>query len=88
MSPLLFKLYTAELEERLKRKEIVGIIVGKFKFWNLAYANDVVLIAKNREAIQDMMSTLKEFLKDRQLALNVEKSKVLVFNKNRDKKEK
>jgi len=40
----------------------------------------VVLIAKNREAIQDMMSMLKEFLKDRQLGLNVEKSKVLVFN--------
>jgi len=53
------------------------------------YADDVVLIAKNREAMQDMMSVLKEFLRERQLDLNVNKSKILVFNrKSRDKKEK
>jgi len=53
----------------------------------LAYANDVVLIAKNREAMQDMMSVLKEFL--RELDLNVNKSKIFVFiRKSKDKKEK
>jgi len=42
---------------------------------------------KNRGAMQDMMSVLKEFL--RELNLNVNKSKIFVFNrKSRDKKEK
>jgi len=55
----------------------------------LAYADDIVLIAKNRDAILDMMMTLKVFLKDRSMELNVEKSKILVFNRRgRDKKEK
>jgi len=50
----------------------------------LAYANDVVLIAKNREAMQDVMSVLKEFL--RELDLNVNKSKIFVFiRKSKDK---
>jgi len=54
MSPLLFNLYTAKLEKRLKKREIGGIRVGRFRFWSLAYADNVVLIAKNREAMQDM----------------------------------
>jgi len=37
----------------------------------------------------DMMTTLKVFLKDRSLELNVKKSKILIFNRRgRDKKEK
>jgi len=55
----------------------------------LAYADDVILIAKNRDAMLDMMSILKEFLRERRLDLNVDKSKILVFNrKSKDKKEK
>jgi len=46
------------------------------------------LLTKNREAILDMMSTLKIFLKNRGIELNTEKSKILVFNKKgREKKE-
>jgi len=73
----------------MRRREIGGIKIGRIRFWSLAYADNVILIAKNRKAIQDMMSTLKEFRKNRQLGLNVKKSKVVVFNrKDRDKKKK
>lgn len=44
-----------------------------------------MLLAKNREAIMDMMCTLKIFLRDRSLTLNVEKSKMLVFNRSKKK---
>jgi len=45
----------------------------------------IVLLAKNREALLDMMRTLKIFLKDRGMEL---KSKIMVFNrKGREKKE-
>lgn len=46
----------------------------------------MVLVAKNREALLDMMSTLKRFLRERELELNTEKTKVLVFN-NKGKKD-
>lgn len=59
----------------------------KEKIWTLAYADDLVLIAKNKEAMLDMLGTLRGFLKDRQLELNAKKTKILVFNKkNREKK--
>lgn len=40
--------------------------------------DDMVLVAKNREALLDMMSTLKRFLRERALELNTDKTKVLV----------
>jgi len=43
----------------------------------------------NKETMQDMILSFKEFLKDRNLELNGEKSKMLIFNKRgRDMKEK
>jgi len=55
----------------------------------LAYADDIVLIAKNRDAMLNMMMTLKVFLKDRSMESNVGKSKILEFNRRgRDRKEK
>jgi len=57
MCPLLFNIYMAELEERLERRGIGGI--DSQRIWNLAYADDIVLIAKNRDAMLDMMTTPK-----------------------------
>jgi len=88
VNPLLFNIYIAELEERLERRGIGGVGIDNKRIWNLAYADDVVLLAKNREAMLDMMATLKIFLKDRRMELNTEKSKMLIFNrKGREKKE-
>jgi len=87
MSSLLFNLYMA-VKERLKNRRI-GVRVGEIRLRNLAYADDLVLLAMNKEAMQDMMLSFKEFLKDRNLELNREKSKMLIFNKrSRDMKEK
>lgn len=55
----------------------------------IAYADDIILVAKNREALMDMMDILRRLLRERSLTLNTEKIKVLVFNKTRkERKEK
>lgn len=41
----------------------------------------MVILTKNKEALLDMMETLGKFLKERNLKLSTEKSKVLVFNR-------
>jgi len=41
MSPFLFNIYMAELEERLKKREIGGVRIGRIRIWNLAY--DIVI---------------------------------------------
>ena len=89
LSPILFNMYIAEIDKYLDVRGIGGIKIGKERIWSLAYADDLILLAKNKEAVTDMMGTLRRFLKDRKLDLNVEKSKVMVFNSGgREKKRK
>jgi len=61
MNPLLFNSYMTDIEER-KSREIGGVRIGRIRIWNLVYVNDLVLLAKNRKAMQDMMLSFKEFL--------------------------
>lgn len=86
MSPLLFNLYMAELEEKLEKRKLGGVGIGRKRIWNLAYADDLVLLANNRDAIQDMMATFRRFLKERNLILCVEKTKMVVCNRKRGEK--
>lgn len=88
MSPLLFNLYIADLDKEIKNRNIGGVQIGNQRIWSLAYADDVVLLANNREAIQDMMSTFKRFLAERKLELCTKKTKLLVSDrKGKEKKE-
>jgi len=86
LSPILFNLYIADLDRYLAKRNIGGISIGKERIWSLAYADDIVLLAKNKTVLQDMMDTLKRFLKDRKLELSTEKTKLIVFNSKGRKK--
>jgi len=37
--------------------------IGRERIWNLAYVNDIVLIARNKEALEDLLGTFGKFLK-------------------------
>lgn len=41
LSPTLFSLYTADLEEQLKRGQAGGITIRRVKIWTLVYADDI-----------------------------------------------
>lgn len=49
LSSTLFALYTADLEERMRRGQAGGMVIGRIKFWSLTYADDIVLLAKGVE---------------------------------------
>lgn len=88
LSPTLFNLYIAEVDKYFEKKRIGDIKLEKDRIWSLAYADDMVLLAKNREALLGMMEAFKSFCKDRGLILNTEKTKLLIFNKKgRDRRE-
>lgn len=74
LSPLLFNLYVAELDDYLRKRGVGGVALESDRIWLLAYANDMMLVAKNRVALIDMLDTLKLFLKKRALELNVDKN--------------
>lgn len=81
MSPTLFNLYIADLDRDLEKRGIGGVALGAKRIWSLAYADDMVLLAKNKIALDDMMCTLRKFLKERKLELSVDKTKVMIFNR-------
>jgi len=65
LSPLLFSIYVADIDCCMKRRGVGGLSIGKERVWSLAYADDMVLLAKNREAMMDMLDTLGRFLRER-----------------------
>lgn len=56
-------------------------MLGKERVWFFAYADDIVLLAKNKEALEDMMGTMKRFLKERDMILTIstDKTRVIIF---------
>ena len=89
LSPALFNIYIANLEEKLKERNIGGIKIGNVRTWSLAYADDMALLAEGREAMIDMLETMRRFFRKRELILSTEKTKVMVFGrKGREKVEK
>ena len=62
MSPLLFNLYIADIDNELEKRRIGRVRLGRDRtWWSLAYVDNLIFIAYNRELLQDMMSTNKIF---------------------------
>lgn len=57
------------------------MVIGRFKIFCLAYADDMVILALSKEEMTSMIKTLQKYLNNRQLELNVDKTKIVVFSK-------
>ena len=86
LSPTLFNIYVAGLEEELRKGQAGGIVVGERKVWSLTYADDTVLMAVREEELKEMLKRFKKFLKEAELKLSTEKTKILDFEKRRNKR--
>ncbi|CAB0038897.1 unnamed protein product [Trichogramma brassicae] len=75
------------MEKEFERRNVGGVRIGNTRIWSLAYADDIVILSKNREAMKDMLQSTQRFFKERQLELSEEKTKILIFNKRRNQKE-
>jgi len=73
MSPLFFNLYIADLDRCMRKRGIGGIKLGNERILSLVYADDMIILAKNRKGLMDMIDTLKKVLKDKELELNTQK---------------
>src|SRR5712671_2954600 len=54
LSPTLFNIYIADMEEKLRGNQEGGIILEKMKIWMLAYADDMVVVADEKGKLQSM----------------------------------
>ena len=86
LSPTLFNIYVTELEEELRKGQAGGIVVGERKVWSLTHADDIVLMADREEVLKEMLKRFKKLLKEAGLELSTEKTKIVVFEKRRNKR--
>jgi hypothetical protein len=84
LSPLLFRLYLDGLEKHLDAldgdipPQLADIVVKL-----LLYADDLALMLETPQGLQKQIDALSEFCVERQLVINVSKTKVVVFEKHR-----
>jgi hypothetical protein len=62
-------------------------MVGREKIWSLAFADDLVIVAKSKREMKKMMKSRGKYVRKKKLEVNVEKTKTMVFNKRKRKSE-
>lgn len=77
LSPLLFLLFIYDICDYLGD----GVLVGDMVINALLYADDLVIMAENKVALQRMINNLKLYCERWNLTLNMLKSKIVVFRK-------
>jgi len=80
LSPLLFGLFIDGLEKRLNALEgDTPPMLGQLAVRLLLYADDLALISHTPAGLQKQLDVLQAFCYERQLTVNVKKTKVVVF---------
>ena len=87
LSPLLFNLYLNELSFLLDNATRTDPIIlpNGCKLSHLLYADDLVLLSKSREGLQNCINSVSDFCTKWQMTVNEKKSKVMIFSKKRFK---
>jgi hypothetical protein len=57
------------------------------KVWNLAFADDLVIVAKSEREVKEMMKSLEKYVSEKKMEVNVEETKMMVINKRMRKSE-
>lgn len=86
MSPILFNLVLADLEEELRKVKWGGTRIGEERVYLLLYADDMVLIAEKEEEMKSMLERLEGYIDRKGLEINVEKTKIVRFNRGRGRR--
>ena len=83
LSRLLFILFIADIEEYLRRRQERGITIGNKRVYALAYTDGPAMIAETNGEMEIMIKYLNKYFKDKELEVNAETSKIMVFSKGK-----
>ena len=81
LSPNLFKIFINDLPKYLE-ETIDPVNIGDLTLNCLMYADDVVILSTSKTGLQEKLKKLEKFCSDWCLQVNINKSKVIVFNKS------
>ena len=78
LSPLLFSIFIDSLGYELNNTNL-GISLGNVNISSLFFADDIVILGKNKAALDSLMDITRKFFKSHHLELSASKSKTLSF---------
>ena len=83
LSPILFNIFLADLQANIEIKENEPININQGETLGcLIWADDILLLSKSYTGLNNMLKSLKTYADNNGLSLNVDKTKVMIFNKN------
>ena len=82
MSSLLFNISVNDLPNCFEAEKCEPIALGDHLVNCLMCADDIVLLSNSKEGLQNSLSSLKEFCDSWNLEINIEKTKIIIFNKS------
>lgn len=84
LSPVIFNLFISDLEEYFINKRIRGVSINKSKEILIeACVDDIAILADNIVLMIKIIRILKEYCQEKELKINVNKTKVVIFQKGR-----
>ena len=83
LSPILFNIFIDGLARAIKELGR-GLRVGSLEVSLLLFADDIVLLADNREAIQEMLDTAESYSRKWGFSFNCKKSAVVIRNRKEE----
>jgi hypothetical protein len=84
LSPALFKIYLEQNLEKWKRHyQNIGITIGDCKLYSLYFADDQVVVAKDKDNLGHTVRKLKTYYEQVGLKVNMEKSEYLVVGNDK-----
>ena len=84
LSPVLFALYFNDLNRHI-RASSQGVMVDDIPVHSLLYADDLVLIARDRKDLQSQLNALDKFLKSLKMGVNMDKTRVMIIQKQKSR---
>ncbi|XP_025993782.2 uncharacterized protein LOC113004505 [Solenopsis invicta] len=81
LSPMLFNLVLADLEEEMGKVRWGGVVLGEERIYSLSYADDIVLLAEEEGEMRSMIERLECYMDRKGLEVNAGKTKVMRFRK-------
>ena len=78
----MFYLFVNDLPNCFETEKCKPIALGEHLVNCLMYADDIVLLSNAKEGLQNSLSNLKEFCDSWNLKFNIEKTKIIIFNRS------
>ena len=83
LSPLLFNIFMSDLQSQLEQEQCEPISIANNNHCGcLIWADDLLILSESEEGLQNMLKSLNSFAVDNGLKANLDKTKVMIFNKN------